>query len=428
MKQILIISYFFPPCELTSSRRTQSWAKELAKLGYDVHVLTRKWDYPVRSFKDIHLPSSDGKSVSEIDGYKVTAVPYIPNNRDRLLTASKMAFLRKILTVKELILQNIFISSCPFSNVYNEAVRIVKEEKTDLVIISGNPFIQFKFGHHLHEKFDVKWIADYRDAWTTSTINHLGRSVLYKLYQRYDQYFERKWVRTASLVTSSSDEIGNSISDLTGVNSKSIYNGFDENLFDNVQDVEPISSHFQIVYVGTLYYGQDVTIFLNAYKRFIDQKHPKVQLLFPGLAADPIQLKRIENEMKNYESFISISERLPHEEVLKIEKESHVLLHIAWKEHKGIIASKIYEYMGSGTKVLVSPGDHGVIDALVTETKIGSICHTTEQVEEFLHNNYAAFLNATKIVPLLKSNRSIENYTRQSQARELEIEIRKLTD
>jgi glycosyltransferase involved in cell wall biosynthesis len=428
LKKVLLISYFFPPCEMTSSRRVESWAKELSKLGYEVHVLTRKWDHPVRSFKDIHLPTSEGTSTSEIDGYKVTAVPYIPNYRDRLLTSSKMTALRKLLTVKELIFQNIFLSSCPFANMCEEAERIVKEEQTDLVVISGNPFIQFKFGHRLNKKFGVKWIADYRDAWTTSTINHLGRSVLYKFYQRYDRYFEKKWVKTASLITASSDDIGDSITELTDVKSKAIYNGFDENLFNDVQDVLPIESHFQIVYVGTLYFGQDITIFLDAYKRFIDQKQPNAQLLFPGLAADPIQLKRIENEMVGYESYMTISERVPHKEVLKIEKESHVLLHVAWKEHKGIIASKIYEYIGSGTSVLIAPGDNGAIDKVVSETEIGAICHTSEDVEQFLHNGYDAFLTKTKTVPLSESNRSIEKYTRQSQARELELEIRKLVD
>ena len=31
--------------------------------------------------------------------------------------------------------------------------------------------------------------------------------------------------------------------------------------------------------------------------------------------------------------------------------ESHLLLHVAWKGHAGIIASKIYEYIGSGSKI-----------------------------------------------------------------------------
>ena len=34
MKKILIISYFFPPCNLTASQRVSSWAKYLNKSGY----------------------------------------------------------------------------------------------------------------------------------------------------------------------------------------------------------------------------------------------------------------------------------------------------------------------------------------------------------------------------------------------------------
>ena len=60
-------------------------------------------------------------------------------------------------------------------------------------------------------------------------------------------------------------------------------------------------------------------------------------------------------------------------EILKIEKQSHLLLHVAWKGYEGIIASKIYEYVGSGTNILLVPGDEGSINQIVKETKYGSI-------------------------------------------------------
>ena len=66
--------------------------------------------------------------------------------------------------------------------------------------------------------------------------------------------------------------------------------------------------------------------------------------------------------MVGYEHFYETSSRIPKSEILKIEKSSHLLLHVAWKGFDGIIASKIYEYIGSGTNVLVVPGDEGSID------------------------------------------------------------------
>ena len=51
---------------------------------------------------------------------------------------------------------------------------------------------------------------------------------------------------------------------------------------------------FQIAYIGTLYAGQDVSIFLNAFKKFIDETKAKAKVLFPGLDLDQHQKARIE--------------------------------------------------------------------------------------------------------------------------------------
>ena len=61
------------------------------------------------------------------------------------------------------------------------------------------------------------------------------------------------------------------------------------------------------------------------------------------LDLDKNQKGRIEKHLAGYEKFYQSSSRIPKTEILKIEKESHLLLHIAWKGQQGIIASKIYE-------------------------------------------------------------------------------------
>ena len=55
MKKILIISYFFPPCNLTPSQRTISWARLLHKHGYYPIVITRRWDTKINSAKQISV-------------------------------------------------------------------------------------------------------------------------------------------------------------------------------------------------------------------------------------------------------------------------------------------------------------------------------------------------------------------------------------
>jgi len=58
MKKILVISYFYPPCNLTASQRTESWAKYLHNSGFYPIIITRKWEKHVKSFDDCHYSTS----------------------------------------------------------------------------------------------------------------------------------------------------------------------------------------------------------------------------------------------------------------------------------------------------------------------------------------------------------------------------------
>ncbi len=421
-KHILILSYFFPPCELTASRRTESWAKEWSALGHKVTVVTRKWERPIKSFTDMHYSTSSGTEILDKEGYKVHAVSYIANRRDQLLTENKSKLYRKFLSIKELMLQPIHLDACPFSNMYSEAKKVCQNEKVDVIVVSGNPFIQFKFGYLLNKEFGIPLIIDYRDAWTTSEINRIDKGKMYGLFEKYERPFEKKWVRSASLITASSSSIGKSVEEITGIKSAPIYNGFDEALFKGLDNIEKYPE-FTITYVGTLYQGQHIEIFIDGFKDFIQNTGTKPKLLFPGLALNKEQHERIKTILQGFEDYYEVTERIPHEEILKIEKRSHLLLHVAWKGYKGIIASKIYEYMGSGTPVLICPGDDGDIDEIVNSSASGTICNSREEVAEFLKRAFHARSDSEKTNPKL----SVAQFTRQTQARILAKEIQSLS-
>lgn len=391
-------------------------------MGHNITVVTRKWERPVKSFTDMHFTTSEGTEIGKRDGYHVHSVPYTANKRDQLLTEDKNELYRKLLSIKELILQPIHLDACPFSNIYKEAQRICREEKVDIVVISGNPFIQFKFGYLLNKEFGIPWIADYRDAWTTSEINHLDRGKLFGLFEKYERPFEKKWVRSASLITASSSSIGKSVEEITGIKSVPIYNGFDEALFKGLDNIEKYPN-FTMTYVGTLYQGQQIMIFIDGLKEFIRNTGTKPKLLFPGLALNKEQHERIKTILQGFEDYYEVTERIPHEEILKIEKRSHLLLHVAWKGYRGIIASKIYEYIGSGTPVLICPGDEGDIDQIVNSSGSGAICNSREEVAEFLERAFHARSDSEET----NSKLSVAQFTRQTQARILEKEIQSLS-
>ena len=136
---------------------------------------------------------------------------------------------------------------------------------------------------------------------------------------------------------------------------------------------------------------------------------------------DTIQKKRIEELMVGYEHFYETSSRIPKSEILKIEKSSHLLLHVAWKGFDGIIASKIYEYIGSGTNVLVVPGDEGSIDQIVKESKCGSIFNDSEPTLDFLCDRYKKFKQNR--IEVSSVNKASEQFNRENQAKELAKQI-----
>ena len=426
MKKIIIISYFFPPCNLTASQRVSSWAKHLNKSGYYPIVITRKWEKHIKSFKDCHYSTSKGIVIEKNDHYEAHFTPYKANLRDRLHTQNKFGMFKRCLSLFEIIFQNFSFSVCPFSNIYDYANRlIVQKQDISLIIISGNPFIQFRFGYLLNKTHNIPWIADYRDAWTTSTINNIGDNKINSLINKYHRFFEKKWIKTASLITASSAPIGNSISKITGVPSSTIFNGFEPSDFHDYEKIEKNKSYFQVAYIGTLYSGQDISIFTDAFKKFIDKTKANAKLMFPGLELDEIQKKRVENLMIGYEKFYETSSRIPKSEILKIEKSSHLLLHVAWKGFDGIIASKIYEYLGSGTEVLVVPGDGGSIDQIINESKCGSVFNDSDSTFTFLCDKYES-LKKNKLIVSSK-NKFTQQFSRENQAKKLAILINKVS-
>ena len=42
-KKVLILSYFFPPCNLPASQRSYGWATQLHEYGYHPIIITRNW-------------------------------------------------------------------------------------------------------------------------------------------------------------------------------------------------------------------------------------------------------------------------------------------------------------------------------------------------------------------------------------------------
>ena len=414
MKEILIITYFYPPCTLTAAQRPAGWVKYLYDFGYRPIVITRNWNLKISKPEDQLKDAGNDVVIDHSEKAEIHYLPYKASLRDRIFNSSNPILKKgsKILTLINCIGENYSNRFIPFSNFYDYASKLIGERNINLLIISANPFIQFRFGYLLHEKFSIPWIADYRDDWTTSEIikqNNKFEKIIFKLQKRS----EIKWVSTASFITSVSEIYTERISDFVGVRGETILNGYDT-LYP-IQ-INNDSKTFRITYNGTLYSSQDVEGFISVILQCIDKYKERISIdiHFPGLAYDPFQVKRLQKLIVGYEYHFFITNRIPKKDVIELQRNSDVLLMLTHKGSKGIPSSKLYEYLALQKPILCFPSDDDIVEKTLKDVGVGLIVSKKVELFDVLKHLIENKINFG-IHSISLNHEKLENYSIKNQ-------------
>ncbi len=383
MKKVIIISYSFPPCNLTAAQRVKSWFEYFNEYGIYPIIVTRNWDIPVEKPADAYKTTGKKTEHIKTDKGEVYYLPYKGNLLFRLYSKypDRFVLLRKAMTLMELFLQPYFLFIVPFSNMFHFTQKIVSEQKDiEYAIITANPFILFKLGYLLNKRTGIKWIADYRDDWTTDELEK-KKSIIEKLLHKQDRYFEKKWVSTVHCFVTISEYYRDKIATIIPKPGYVIYNGHSKNTTPVVQS-KPYSDKFTILYNGTMYNTQKVETFLEAYQqlRQTEKYKDKLQLKFIGLDYDKEQTARIHTFFKGNLEGIEITDRISKVEILNIQARCHLFLMIGHERIKGIASSKIYEYLSLKKPILLCHSDGDILDTLVRITNKHYICNDASEV------------------------------------------------
>ena len=376
MKKVLILSYFFPPCNLTGANRPMGWFKHLLEFGYYPVVVTRTWSTPIATETDICLPAGNRLEIETTPSGEIHRIPFKPKLRDRMVTKKNKSLpwllLQKLLTLLELFFGRWIPQLNPTYALGKYAEMLCKKDPEILcLIISANPYPQFFFGRKIHKRTNTPWIADYRDDWTTNEL--VDRSgLLGNLLHRLDRISERRWVKSAAFISSVSPYYTQKISAFTGRPGISLLNGYNREI--RKKESEP-THFFHLLYSGSLYKAQPIESMVHALAKVLEKLDIPWKISFQGILYHQDQAQRVLNCLpETWKHRVVLSERSSAELAFQEMCQADVLLLPSYQNLKGVPSSKLFEYIAARRTILIFPGDQDIIDSIAAQLTGALVC------------------------------------------------------
>lgn len=271
---------------------------------------------------------------------------------------------------------------------------LLRKEDIDAMISSSSPVTTHIIAKELKNKYNILWVADFRDLWTQ---NH--NYPYSKLRKFFEKRLEIKTLTTADAFVTVSSPMTEKLKMLhKGKSAYTITNGFDpEKMSDGKAD---LTSKFTITYTGQIYTKQDPSKLLVALKDLISEKTldtGNVSVRFYGpenkLLARKIEEYRLAAVVRQYGV---VSREVSFEK----QRESQLLLQLNYEDEKekGLYSGKIFEYLAARRPILATGGfGNDVVEALIDETNSGNYCPKTEDIKKALRQSYSEYKSHGKV-------------------------------
>ncbi|MCX6197818.1 MAG: glycosyltransferase [Bacteroidetes bacterium] len=419
--KVLILCYDFPPLISIGGQRPYSWLNYLPDSGIAVTIVTRHWQEAMNTPEDYVKPTAVEVSVeTDLLKNKVIRVPFKPNLRDRLLLTfgfNQLVWLRKILSLLYTFLEYLMFWFDSKSEIYVAAEKQILANKPDFIIATGEPFILFRYAHLLSKKYKIKWVADYRDGWTTNQ-GHYQLSLLQKIRNLFFRTLEKKYLQGVSFITTAAPSYAQELQKLFATTDvRVVYNGFDEKHFQNTAAMERSAKKFIITYAGTIYPHQNLEMFLDGVLLFVDKENVQKNIFevhFYGLLGQPNSVSRLINYKPELLPWLVPLPKISYSQMVKKMCESNLLLLLSSKGADWLNA-KVFDYLAAKQKILLVENDEGVLQKLLQETNGGFAANNAEDVADFLKQEFENFKHAR--ITFAETNDNYKKYSRGTQAK-----------
>lgn len=410
---VLVITYYWPPAGGPGVQRWLKFIKYFKEFGIKPIVYVPE---------NPHYPLVDESLLDEVPkGIKIIKFPikepygfakYFSKKNTKqissgIITNKKQSFSEKLMLW---VRGNFFIPDARIGWVKPSVAflqKVISENKIDVIITSGPPHSLHLIGMQLKEKTGVKWLADFRDPWTTI---HYHKSLkLSNSSKKKHKQLEKEVLNKANSIVVTSSNTKKEFSKITNKPIAVITNGYEV----SEEIVSTLDTRFSLVHIGSLLSNRNPKILWKVLSELCKENEEfskNLAIKFIGIVGDDILADLNNFGLKsNYENLGYVS----HKQAIQLQHNAQVLLLIEMDtpETKSIIPGKLFEYMASKRPILaLGPEESDVIEIL-SETKSGT--YFTYSEEENLRNQVLSYYKDFKQGVLISESQNISKYTRR---------------
>lgn len=415
--KVLVITYYWPPAGGSGVQRWLKFVKYLPSFGVTPVVYVPK---------NADYPTIDKKLLEEIPNVEVLTQPIfnpqdlLPKKKQKtgVANVSKGGFLSwvrgnffipdpKVFWVKP---------SVKFLSKY------ISENNIDAIISSGPPHSMHLIAEKLKRKTNVKWIADFRDPWTT--LYYAEDFNLSEFAKRKNEKLEQKVLQNADVVVTVSKTIQEELAKKSG-RVEVISNGFDDEvLLENT----PLDTKFSISHIGLLPRQSNPIILWEVLKEISEENNEfknDLQIVLTGNVSEEALSSIQENGLQ---SNLQQNGYVSHNEAIRLQKQAQTLLLLIpnTKNSKGILTGKLFEYITSKRPILAIGDEDGDLAEILQETNTGKVVGFENRVKlkSVILDLYARY----KQQGLVVNSTNIEQYHRKNLTEKLSVIIKNLIE
>ncbi len=419
MKKVLIIAYYWPPA---GGPGVQRWLKFIKYLkDFDVEPVLYIPENP-------HYPIQDETLIGETPlDLKIYRHPiFEPYKAASVFSSKKTKRISSgiIQTKKQSVLEKLFLwirgnLFIPDARKFwvNPSVKhltkIINQEQVDTIITTGPPHSVHLIGLRLKKQLHIKWIADFRDPWTT--IGYHKKLKLTQWAAAKHKELEKNVLTNAdtTIVTSPSTK-----TEFEGITNKPVVlitNGYDTEFGNDIV----LDQKFTLSHIGSLLTGRNPHNLWQVLRELVDENEDfrnsfRLQLI--GVVSKDV----LETVYKyGLEKWTDVLGYQTHKNAIKQQQKSQALLlvEINSEETKGIIPGKLFEYMAANRPILGLGPKNWDVDAIISSTKSG-VTFTYDQKAE-LKTVLLKWFEAFKLGELQNKPENLTAYSRRELTRKL---------